>query len=100
MTREPEWDDRERDKMAALDLYEAGVGPCGYHHSVSNDPNLLVTFETEVCLICRDLERWQRKVEDEDEKAEKALGPNILPMTIRPSDGRSMHIREVSDHPH
>lgn len=51
---EPEWDDAERSKLLALDLYEGGVGPCGHHHAETTDPeNFFFDIKALKCPVCR-----------------------------------------------
>lgn len=96
VTREPEWDDYERDKMLALGLYEAAICECGYHESVA-DQNPSLEFEFRVCPICKDLAKGLRKIDAADDAAKKALGPKPDPEAYLPDDGR--HLRLIPKAP-
>ena len=93
VTRESEWTDRDRDEMIALRRYEAGVGPCGFHHSQTNDPEFWYVPEEEFCQACADLTMFERIKHAEHEKQLKALGENPPPDRQRPSDGRRTLVR-------
>jgi len=92
VTREPEWDDLERDKMLALDEYELGICECGFHRSVADeDPDLEITVRH--CPVCAGLAQRHRQIQAEDEKAVKALGESPAPEAERPDDGRLLGLR-------
>lgn len=97
VTREPEWDDYERDKMLALGLHEAGICECGFHESIADeDPDL--ELDIRVCPVCKELAPIMRKHDDADAKARRAQGQKPDPEAPLPSDGRHVRLRpKVSD---
>ena len=80
--------------MLALAQYEAGVGPCGFHKSLTGDPANHFTFEEETCSVCRGAALYDR-VQKERDKA--TLGDKPDPKSPWPSDGRSTHIRMMTN---
>lgn len=92
VTREPEWDDYEREKLAALVQYEAEICACGLHESVADeDPDLELTPRR--CPVCAGLEQTMRTINEQDETAVAALGKSPAPEVERPSDGRTFSLR-------
>lgn len=87
------WTDTDRDEMIALRRYEAGVGPCGFHHSLTNDPDFHAKVEDEFCQFCADLAVIARVQAAADQEAEKRLGEEPDPKAKRPDDGRRQFIR-------
>lgn len=86
---EPEWDDVERSKMLAHDLYEAGVGPCGHHHAETVDPKKFFFEIREFkCPVCRAKAVNDRVRAEKVGEWEKAQGPKGPPASkARPDDG-------------
>ena len=95
VTREPEWDDAERDQMLALVEYEAGVCDCGFHESVIDPDTLHVTFDDRVCPVCAGATQYRRHLDDRDDEFLKGLGKDAPARTPRPSDGRRTFIKPV-----
>lgn len=95
VTRETEWDDRQRDRLLALGLYESGVCECGFHRKVASDTDNLFTFQTETCPVCRGVARMSRMQEREDEEEAKRLGEKPAPSTPRLADGRRTFVRQL-----
>lgn len=79
--------------MLGLAVYEAGVGPCGYHHSLTNDMGNFFSIENETCKVCAAAARFARIQSARDERAVKGEQP---PEAIRPSDGRRTFVRQLS----
>lgn len=90
-TREPEWDDAERDQMLALQAYERGVCECGFHESQIDPAKLFVTFEDRVCPVCAGADVHARVKLANDGDTSKAS-----PKEPRPADGRRTYIRRLS----
>ncbi|RNL63651.1 hypothetical protein EFK50_07870 [Nocardioides marmoriginsengisoli] len=89
VTREPEWDDTERAKMAGLVLYESQICSCGLHESIARtDPDMEIILP--VCPVCADFKKQMRVLDAEDEKKVHALGEKPPAGAPRPSDGRSV----------
>lgn len=82
--------------MLALQAYDNGVCECGFHESVTSDPeNNLLTPERTRCPVCAAKDQYLRLLASEDERWErenKAAGPT----TPRPGDGRHVHFRPLS----
>lgn len=98
VTREPEWDDAERDKLEALEAYEAGVcSDCGVHQSLTDPSKHFYTFEDSVCPVCASVAQYSRVQADRDRIAEERLGDNPPPQIPRPGDGRRTYIRRMTD---
>lgn len=92
MTREPEWDDVERDKMLALDEYEASKCECGLPEEIADqDPDL--EMPVRVCPVCAGLARIARIQNARDDEALKTLGKNPAPEAKRSTDGRHIGLR-------
>ena len=81
---EPEWDDRQRDLMAELAAYEAGVCDCGFHESLSTDTANIFEPVVKKCPLCASLAVRERVQDDREHKAIEDKGPDFP----RPSDGR------------
>lgn len=97
MTREPEWDENERNRMLALDFYDAQVcAGCGFHESVTSDPANLVMPEQHLCSVCAGKAQYERLVSHEDEKREGHIPDAAPPQYPRPSDGRRVVLRHLS----
>lgn len=90
VTREAEWDDTERAKMAAYTAYERGVGPCGHHHAETRDPSEFFFDIAEArCPVCAALDVDARVQKDADEKWLKQFGEDGPSATTpHPDDGR------------
>ena len=96
VTREPEWDDAQRELLQALDLYEAGVcNDCGIHHSLSGDLENVFTFSERICNTCAGSDRYARMMAEAEEKVRKMRegAPAASPL---PSDGRKVYLRQMS----
>jgi hypothetical protein len=92
VTRDPEWDDVEREKMQALEDYEADVCECGLHKSVADqDPDLEFVYRK--CPTCAGIAQQMRAQEAIDEEKVKNLGEHPAPEADRPTDGRHVALR-------
>ena len=92
VTREIEWDDLEREKMAALVQYRSEICDCGLHRSVADeDPDLELTRRQ--CPVCAGIARGMREIHSQDERDVEALGKTPAPNAERPGDGRSFGLR-------
>lgn len=96
VTREVEWDDRQRARMEALSIYERGVCSCGFHESLTNDKANAFTFEVKTCPVCRGAAKFDRIQQHSDEQSDKTLGDNPPPGLSRSADGRRTFIRQMS----
>jgi len=97
VTREPEWDDAEREAMLGLRIYRRGLcSGCGFHHDVTADKANHFTFEDDRCPVCKGAAQWSRLQQMHDEAAVTRLGERPSPMAVRPTDGRSTVIRRLS----
>jgi hypothetical protein len=96
VTREAEWDDRQRERMLALGYYEAGVCECGFHESLTGDKANHFTFDTKTCPVCRGSAKMARIQADADERSDKSLGEHPAPGLSRAGDGRRMFVRRMS----
>jgi hypothetical protein len=89
ITREPEWDDRTRDRHLALAEYHAGIHMgCGLHESIASDDPYFALEDT-TCPVCAAIDLQMRvrgKQEHEREQEQSESAP-------RASDGRSTHVR-------
>ena len=62
-TKLREWSQEDRTLAAALLAHEADIGPCGYPHRVTTDPELDGWIEVDtdneprVCVVCASLDR-------------------------------------------
>lgn len=103
VTREVEWDDWERDKMLALSIHEHGIGPCGFHHSLTTDKRNVFKPETsEFCYVCAYLEQSARKQHAADNAArdkqpKDSHGNPTNPGAALPSDGRRTTMRMLNE---
>lgn len=93
MTREPEWDDHERDKLLAWSLYQSQLCDCGLHQSIADeDPD--VEMVPRVCPVCAGIEVQKRIVAAADERETEAHGADGPPPgALRDSDGRTHTLR-------
>lgn len=91
VTREPEWDNLEADKMLGLAEYEAGVCSCGFHHSQRDPEKHFYTWDSETCPMCAAAAKRSRDDEAADNKARKDAG-DTTPASL-PSDGRKTYLR-------
>lgn len=96
VTREAEWDDRQRERMLALAYYERGVCDCGFHESVATDRANTFTFETKVCPLCRASAKMNRIQASADETADNQLGEKAPPGAPRAADGRRTFLRQLT----
>lgn len=97
MTREPEWDDEQRNRMLGLVEYRRGIHACGVHRSLAFDRANGFTFEIEVCPVCAGAEQFERIMAERDKREREAAGENPHSLS---SDGRSIFIRQMSDEEH
>lgn len=89
---EPEWTDREREKLLDLATYEAEVCSCGFHESIAqDDPDLI--FDAKVCPVCSGVAKSVRIQGARDEVHRKRLGDNPPPAAADPADGRTNILR-------
>lgn len=94
VTRQPEWDDREREKMLALVEYESKVCECGMHETIADtDPDLEMVER--ICPVCAGLAQSARLYADRDEKTMKPHGDHPAASIPRPNDGRHLSVRLV-----
>ena len=62
-TKLRDWSQEDRNLAAALLAHEADLGPCGYPHRVTTDPELDGWIEVDsdsepqVCVVCASLDR-------------------------------------------
>lgn len=96
VTRETEWDDLERDRMLALTIYERGICRCGFHESLTSDPENHFTFDTVTCPVCRASDQFGRVQHAQDQRAAEQRGPKAPPGQPRPEDGRRTMLRRMS----
>jgi hypothetical protein len=96
VTREPEWDDRERTKMLALGDYEAAVCDCGFHRSQTDPRRHVYKLIESACPVCATVDQYQRIQTDLDDKARKKLGDNRPVGTPDPADGRKVALQRVT----
>lgn len=83
--------------MLALDLYEVKVCPgCGFHDSVTGDPENLIIPEHHVCPVCAGRAQYERVVTQRDEEARALVSKDAPPHTPQPADGRSIIMRQLS----
>lgn len=91
VTRESEWDDRQRDKMLGLSLYRAGLcHGCGYP-KILHHPRYHFDIELERCPIKAALDRFDRIQGEADEKVREAQKNN--PAAPQAKDGRQVSVR-------
>ena len=95
VTREPEFDDGDRERLLALRAYQAGVCECGVHESLTADKANVFTLEKRTCPVCRSSAQYGRVLAEEDKRAEERL-KDAAPVTPRPSDGRRVFLRQLS----
>lgn len=96
VTREPEWDDAQRDAMLGLGLFESGVHDCGFHKSLAGDKDNVVAIEEDECAFCRGAAQYDRVQKQRDREHEDRLGDNAPAAAPRPSDGRITTMRLLS----
>lgn len=98
VTREPEWDDNQRNLMLALAQFEAeSCRGCGYHESLTDPANgHTFTPESRICTVCAGADQYARRQSADDEAADKNLSDQAPPETPRPRDGRSTFMRPMS----
>lgn len=95
VTRDAEWDSNERNRMLALEMYEAQVCDCGFHESVLSDPSNIIMPKPRVCPVCAGLDGYMRVLKaDDDEWDKKHKDPS--PAEKRPSDGRRVSLQHLS----
>lgn len=94
--REPEWSDADRAQMLGYQRYAAEVGPCGYHHSLTTNTDNVFQPTTSVCTVCAGMDRENRRLQAEDEKARRKVAGkdgNVDPLKPDPADGRHVYMR-------
>jgi hypothetical protein len=94
VTREPEWDDAERNRLLALAQYEAECHDCGFHWSVLDDPGNVFMPEFKTCPVCRGATRFSR-IQDNADKAMREQNKDN-PIAPDPADGRNLFMRQLS----
>lgn len=95
VTREPEWDDRQRDKMLALTRYRESICPdCGYP-KVFHDPRYRFSIDVDVCPVKAALDKFGRIQGEADEQVRKQGGDKRPAATPDPADGRRTLVRLV-----
>lgn len=63
------WSHRDRAMATALLIHEADIGPCGYPHRTTTDPDLDGWFEVDpgaVCAVCAAFDRYRKDHADAD----------------------------------
>lgn len=92
MTHEPRFNDAERRQLLDKLSHDDGVCVgCGYHSSLIESEDLLLTPGHRVCALCAAQEQYQRSLEEADGKY---TAPSNQPAgTPRPGDGRHPLIR-------
>jgi hypothetical protein len=94
VTREPEWDQEQRELFEALALYEAGVcAGCGFHHSLTENLENVFTFDVKTCNTCAGTARYARVQQHADQEVRDHLGDHAPPETVDPADGRKVYLR-------
>lgn len=92
VTRETEWDDRQRSRMQALAIYESGVHSCGWHTSLATDPAVDFQIVNEDdCQVCAARAKYERILSHADERVRKQIGDH--PAAPDPADGRRWGFR-------
>jgi hypothetical protein len=94
VTRDPEFDDGDLERLLALRAYEAGVCACGIHESLAADKSNFFTFENRVCNVCKGLDQYKRVAADEMKRATDLI-QDLPPIAPRPTDGRRLYIRQL-----
>lgn len=88
---EVEWDDQERAKRLAWDVYQSEICACGLHISVADtDPD--AGTKARICPVCAGIAVAHRRQSAADDQAVKALGQNPPPEAPRPTDGRYISV--------
>lgn len=80
--------------MLALEQYRRGVGPCGFHHSLTADPDNAFTTVTETCTVCAGIEKDQRVEAERSREEEDALKGQ--PTESRSTDGKRKFVRQLT----
>lgn len=93
MTRDPEWDDHERDKLLAWSLYQSQMCDCGLHKSTADeDPD--VELAHRVCPVCAGIAAQLRILSDAEERDLRRYGTDGPPPGApRLTDGRKNFLR-------
>lgn len=99
---EPEWDDAARNLAEGLARYDAELCPgCGIHPVIHDDPRNAFTFDARFCNVCASQDVYGRVIAEADDKAtpkDSNGQPKQLPAKApRPSDGRFVFMRRMSD---
>lgn len=97
-TTEAEWDDYERDKMLALDIYDAAIcSGCGVHKSRMRKGVDHYTFAEESCVVCAGADMFHRHLAAKDHGHEKTIpdsySDSAKASLPRPADGRKVYIK-------
>lgn len=91
-TRETEFDDWQRDRLLALAVYEAGVCQCGWHTSLTTDPDVDFALKFgQPCQVCAATAKYGRILGESDTKVRKQIGKN--PAAPDPADGRRLSVQ-------
>lgn len=103
-TTDPEWDDRERDKMIGLEMYEAGIcDGCGVHKSRQKAGEHFYDIGTHQCPTCAALSQRGRiyaVLDHEQEARLEGLSEKQKAEEPLAKDGRSFVLREISREEH
>ncbi|MBS45291.1 MAG: hypothetical protein CMH83_19405 [Nocardioides sp.] len=92
MSREPEWDDAQRDALLGLQIYESQLCRCGVHSTLTHDPEQRFPLDSDTCPVCAGLARYDRILRDGDEQHLQRMGSTPPPGMPRPSDGRHVYV--------
>lgn len=96
MTREPEWDDEQRDRMLALADYEAGIcSGCGWHHDLIHEPGAGFKIDLDTCPVCAQVAQYGRWQEELDKENDRRIGETDA-REPRPTDGRKVRLQHLT----
>lgn len=95
VTRDPEFDDGDLERLLALRHYQAGVCDCGNHESLTSDKSNVFAFEYRTCNVCKGVDQW-RRVEADEAKRLKDQFDQQPASAPRPTDGRRLMVRQLS----
>lgn len=89
ITREPEWDDRTRNRHLANAEFRAAVhAGCGLHDSIASDDPYF-TIEDSKCPVCAAIDAQMRSRAAQEHEREKDLSASAP----HAADGRTTHVR-------
>jgi hypothetical protein len=83
--------------LMALARFESGLCECGFHESLTSDRANVFQPEFQTCLVCAGVERYARVQADADRAAMKVHGDDPPAVTPRPTDGRRLFVRRLSE---